>query len=80
MEVAMEVEDDLFFADLSKQISLLIMDDEEDPLANCPSVSLQVNHFSTSSFTWTKFLPIKVYSFLYYQIKKIKKCLLFLIS
>lgn len=45
MEVAMEVEDDLFFADLSKQISLLIMDDEEDPLANCPSVSLQVNHF-----------------------------------
>lgn len=42
MEVAMEVEDDLFFADLSKQISLLIMDDEEvDPLANCPSVSLQ---------------------------------------
>lgn len=43
MEVAMEVEDDLFFADLSKQISLLIMDDdEEDPVANCPSVSLQV--------------------------------------
>ncbi|KAF3457188.1 hypothetical protein FNV43_RR01845 [Rhamnella rubrinervis] len=41
MEVAMEVEDDLFFADLSKQISLLIMDDEEDPLANCPSVTLQ---------------------------------------
>ncbi|KAB1214236.1 hypothetical protein CJ030_MR5G023149 [Morella rubra] len=42
MEVAMEVEDDLFFADLSKQISLLIMDDdEEDPVANCPSVSLQ---------------------------------------
>ena len=43
MEVAMEVEDDSFFADLSKQISLLIMDDdEEDPAANCPSVSLQV--------------------------------------
>lgn len=43
MEVAMEVEDDLFFADLSKQISLLIMDDDEaDPVANCPSVSLQV--------------------------------------
>lgn len=38
----MEVEDDLFFADLNKQISLLIMDDEEDPLANCPSVSFQV--------------------------------------
>ncbi|XP_041001025.1 uncharacterized protein LOC121246806 [Juglans microcarpa x Juglans regia] len=41
MEVAMEVEDDLFFADLSKQISLLIMDEEEeDPVANFP-VSLQ---------------------------------------
>jgi hypothetical protein len=46
MEVA---EDDLFFADLSKQISLLIMEDDEDvdvddPLKfpNCPSVSLQV--------------------------------------
>ncbi|KAG6664445.1 hypothetical protein CIPAW_02G093500 [Carya illinoinensis] len=41
----MEVEDDLFFADLSKQISLLIMDEEEeeeedDPVANFP-VSLQ---------------------------------------
>lgn len=38
----MEVEDDLFFADLSKQISLLIMDDNEDPVARCPSVSFQV--------------------------------------
>ncbi|PON80151.1 hypothetical protein PanWU01x14_006010 [Parasponia andersonii] len=41
MEVAGEIEDDLFFKDLSKQISLLIMDDDEEPLANCPSVSLQ---------------------------------------
>ncbi|KAJ4825754.1 hypothetical protein Tsubulata_029382 [Turnera subulata] len=41
MEVAMELEDDLFFADLSKQISLLIMDDDEDPVATCPSVSYQ---------------------------------------
>lgn len=38
----MEVEDDLFFADLSRQISLLIMDDDEVPVATCPSVSLQV--------------------------------------
>ncbi|KAF5465648.1 hypothetical protein F2P56_015631 [Juglans regia] len=37
MEVAVEVEDDLFFADLNKQISLLIMDDEEDDqVANFP--------------------------------------------
>ena len=42
MEVAVELEDDLFFADLSKQISLLIMDDDEDPVARCPSVSFQV--------------------------------------
>ncbi|XVF15065.1 hypothetical protein REPUB_Repub09cG0117200 [Reevesia pubescens] len=43
MEVAVELEDDLFFADLSKQISLLIMDDDndEDTVARCPSVSFQ---------------------------------------
>ncbi|KAF4350199.1 hypothetical protein F8388_001804 [Cannabis sativa] len=48
MEIAAgELEDDLFFKDLSKQISLLIMDEEEeeeeeeDPLANYPSVSFQ---------------------------------------
>ncbi|XP_050373985.1 uncharacterized protein LOC126791562 [Argentina anserina] len=42
MEVAMELEDDLFFADLTKQISLLIMDDDDqDPISTCPSVSLQ---------------------------------------
>lgn len=43
MEVAVELEDDLFFADLSKQISLLIMDDDDDqdPVARCPSVSFQ---------------------------------------
>ncbi|XP_022740496.1 uncharacterized protein LOC111292387 isoform X2 [Durio zibethinus] len=42
MEVAVELEDDLFFADLSKQISLLIMDDDdEDAVATCPSVSFQ---------------------------------------
>ncbi|XWS33253.1 hypothetical protein CRYUN_Cryun22dG0065600 [Craigia yunnanensis] len=41
MEVAVELEDDLFFADLSKQISLLILDDDEDPVARCPSVSFQ---------------------------------------
>ncbi|KAK7387791.1 hypothetical protein VNO78_22583 [Psophocarpus tetragonolobus] len=33
MEVALELEDDLLFADLSKQISLLIMDEDDDPLA-----------------------------------------------
>ncbi|KAL6970382.1 hypothetical protein U1Q18_044632 [Sarracenia purpurea var. burkii] len=40
MEAAMEAEYDLFFADLNKQISLLIMDDD-DPLAHCSSVSHQ---------------------------------------
>lgn len=49
VSVAMEVEDDLLFADLSKQISLLIMDDDdEDPVATCPSVSLQ--GFSRASY------------------------------
>ncbi|KAI3715423.1 hypothetical protein L6452_22405 [Arctium lappa] len=37
------IEDDLFYADLSKRISLLIMDDDEDPtVVYCPPVSLQV--------------------------------------
>ncbi|KAJ1428761.1 hypothetical protein SESBI_08866 [Sesbania bispinosa] len=41
MEVAVELEDDLFFADLSKEIALLIMDEDEDPLACCPADPLQ---------------------------------------
>ncbi|KAI3459356.1 hypothetical protein Pfo_016019 [Paulownia fortunei] len=42
MEANLELEYDVFFADLSKQISLLIMDDDEDSLiAHCPSVNLQ---------------------------------------
>ncbi|KAL3505871.1 hypothetical protein ACH5RR_031253 [Cinchona calisaya] len=39
--LAMELEDDVFFADLSKRISLLIMDDDEDLVTHSPSVSLQ---------------------------------------
>ncbi|XP_010255918.1 PREDICTED: uncharacterized protein LOC104596447 [Nelumbo nucifera] len=39
--MAMELEDDVFFADLSQRIALLIMDDDEDPVARCPSVSPQ---------------------------------------
>ncbi|XVF61762.1 hypothetical protein PTKIN_Ptkin08bG0156600 [Pterospermum kingtungense] len=53
MEVAVELEDDLFFADLSKQISLLIMDDEDDgeePVATCPSVSFQFQTFSGANY------------------------------
>ncbi|KAK7363717.1 hypothetical protein VNO77_05869 [Canavalia gladiata] len=41
MEVAVEPEDDLLFADLSKQISLLIMDEDEDRTASCSAHSLQ---------------------------------------
>ncbi|KAG4154243.1 hypothetical protein ERO13_D03G046400v2 [Gossypium hirsutum] len=51
MEVAVELEDDLFFADLSKQISLLIMDDE-DPVSTCPSVSFQT--FSAANYLITQ--------------------------
>ncbi|GMI67876.1 hypothetical protein HRI_000456900 [Hibiscus trionum] len=51
MEVAVELEDDLFFADLSKQISLLIMDDE-DPVSRCPSVSFQT--FSGANYPVTQ--------------------------
>ncbi|KAK7245828.1 hypothetical protein RIF29_40680 [Crotalaria pallida] len=41
MEVALELEDDLFFADLSKEISLLIMDEDEDPIASFPKDPFQ---------------------------------------
>jgi hypothetical protein len=44
----MELEDDLFFADLSKQISLLIMDEDEDPHTSCRPHSIQV--FSLACF------------------------------
>ncbi|WOK95987.1 hypothetical protein Cni_G04694 [Canna indica] len=39
--MAVEVEDDVFFADLSKQIALLIMDDEEDFPLQCPQLHHQ---------------------------------------
>lgn len=45
MEVALEMEDDLFFANLSKEIALLIMDEDEDPLASQPPNSLQVLYY-----------------------------------
>lgn len=39
----MEVEDDAFFADLSKQIARLIMDDDEEEFpVKCPSIPVQV--------------------------------------
>ncbi|KAJ9182066.1 hypothetical protein P3X46_006098 [Hevea brasiliensis] len=64
MEVAMELEDDLFFADLSKQISLLVMDDDEDPVANYPSVSFQ--DFSRANY------PIAPSPFMYEQRRESK--------
>ncbi|KAL8047868.1 hypothetical protein ABFX02_07G028000 [Erythranthe guttata] len=43
MEGGLELDDDVFFKDLSKQISLLIMDDDEpaDSLVHRPSLNLQ---------------------------------------
>ncbi|KAL7105168.1 hypothetical protein ACP275_07G028000 [Erythranthe tilingii] len=43
MEAGLELDDDVFFKDLSKQISLLIMDDDEpaDSLVHRPSLNLQ---------------------------------------
>ncbi|XP_039056775.1 uncharacterized protein LOC120199849 [Hibiscus syriacus] len=54
--MAVELEDDLFFADLSRQISLLIMDDDdggdEDQVSRCPSVSFQT--FSGANYPVTQ--------------------------
>ena len=38
----MEVEDDLFFAELSEQIALLIMDEEEEFPLQCQPLPVQV--------------------------------------
>ncbi|GFP83996.1 hypothetical protein PHJA_000543200 [Phtheirospermum japonicum] len=54
MEALLELDDDIFYKDLSKQISLLIMDDDDDEgsLAHCPSVNLEVfNHLLSYAFT-----------------------------
>ncbi|KAJ6817078.1 uncharacterized protein M6B38_413080 [Iris pallida] len=42
--MAIEMEDDLFFADLSKQIALLIMDDDEEFPVQSQPVHLQAYH------------------------------------
>lgn len=47
MAVEVAMEDDVFFADLNRRISLLIDDDDDDPLAHFPSVSPQI--FSPST-------------------------------
>ncbi|XVE83238.1 hypothetical protein DITRI_Ditri16bG0071700 [Diplodiscus trichospermus] len=62
MEVAVELEDDLFFADLIKQISLLIMDDDEVPVSRYPPVSFQA--FSGENY------PIAQFPFLQEQIRR----------
>lgn len=42
----MELEDDILFANLSKEIALLIMDEDEDPLAYQPTTnSIQVIYY-----------------------------------
>ncbi|KAL9687360.1 hypothetical protein QQ045_031760 [Rhodiola kirilowii] len=47
MAVSLDMDDDLFFADLNKQISLLINDDDQGPpISIHPSVAVQA--FSTS--------------------------------
>ena len=48
--MAKEVEDDVFFADLSKQIARLIMDDDEEEFpVRCPSLPVQVGYPLSSS-------------------------------
>lgn len=70
--MGMEVEDDLFFADLSKQISLLIMDDDDDqnPVATYSSVPFQVQiflPFLTFSFSFDRILT-QVHEFKIHEI------------
>lgn len=54
--MALEIEDDVFFADLSKQIALLIMDDDEEFPVQCPQLPVQVSLlFDPVFFLATKF-------------------------
>ncbi|XP_039015953.1 uncharacterized protein LOC120146480 [Hibiscus syriacus] len=63
MELAVELEDDQFFADLSRQISLLIMDDDDEyQVSRCPSVSFQ-------TFSWENY-PITQSPYVHGQICK----------
>ncbi|KAL8515300.1 hypothetical protein ACS0TY_014135 [Phlomoides rotata] len=61
MEAALELEDDVFFKDLSRQISLLIMDDDEDSLSHCPSVNLQAFSQAMNPRTEASFLKYDQY-------------------
>lgn len=56
MEVALEMEDDLFFADLSKRISLLIME-EEDVVEEEPAVAPHWHHASSLQVSLNFCLP-----------------------
>nr|GMD66081.1 DNA polymerase epsilon subunit B like [Ipomoea batatas] len=70
---AMELEDDVFFADLSRQISLLIMDDEdvETSTTHCSSVSLQVILFGLSSLVQPQtFFPSRKSSTIWFGYSK----------
>ncbi|MED6143876.1 hypothetical protein PIB30_009951 [Stylosanthes scabra] len=63
MQVAMELEDDLFFADLSKEIALLIMEEEEEnTFVTSPAESLQA--FSGAIYPRN---PLPQFGFLYGQ-------------
>lgn len=59
MDVALELEDDVFFADLSKQIALLIMDDDDEEEAfrlQYPSVSFQAFSHASQPMAASPFL------------------------
>uniref|UniRef100_A0A7N1A602 Uncharacterized protein n=1 Tax=Kalanchoe fedtschenkoi TaxID=63787 RepID=A0A7N1A602_KALFE len=49
----MEVEDDVFFADLNRQISLLINDDEDDSFGYSPPISSYPTAVSIQAFSRT---------------------------
>lgn len=60
----MELEDDVFFADLSRRIALLITDDDDNgkDLPVCfPSVSLQVHPWSNTVVSFSTELQYMYY-------------------
>lgn len=76
MAVEVALEDDLFFADLNRQISLLIDEDEEDyPAVHFSSISPQVlfTPAYTSPFCSCFIISGVIYIFCYFSYK-LQRC------
>ncbi|KAL3626233.1 hypothetical protein CASFOL_029782 [Castilleja foliolosa] len=74
MEALLELDDDIFYKDLSNQISLLIMDDDDDyegSLSHCTSVNFEA--IGRASKGTGVFIPLSSSSSAHTRKKSVKK-------